>query len=81
MWHAHDGMGWWMLFGGVFWLVFLAAIIFALFYAVTHVERRIDGSGHAMEIARRRLARGEITPQEFEEIAKRLTPTSATGQH
>jgi putative membrane protein len=81
MWHANDGMGWWMVFGGVFWLLFWASIIYVLFYAVTHREHRHDGDGDAMEIARRRLARGEITPQEFEEIAKRLRPASASGQH
>lgn len=74
-------MGWWMVFGGVLWLFFWGSVIFLIFYAVT---RRGDHDGdheaepEAMEIARRRLARGEITPTEFQEIASHLRPTTGS---
>ena len=75
MWHANDGMGWWMVFGGVFWLLFLASMIYLFFSAATHREPRSEASGgEPMDIARRRLAGGEITPQQFEEIARHLRP-------
>ena len=28
MWDAHDGMGWWMLFGGVLWVAFFVGLAF-----------------------------------------------------
>ncbi len=27
-WGAHEGMGWWMLFGGIPWLIFWATVIY-----------------------------------------------------
>ena len=74
MWHANDGMGWWMVFGGVFWLLFLASMIYLFFSAATHREPRSDSANEPMDIARRRLASGDITPQQFEEIARHLRP-------
>lgn len=73
MWETHDGMGWWMLFGGVFWL----AVIVLLAYLASTVFGR--GAGDApdaaeppLDIARRRLAAGEITHEEFERIREAL---------
>ena len=28
MWHTQDGMGWWMVLMGVFWLLFMASAIY-----------------------------------------------------
>jgi uncharacterized membrane protein len=74
MWHSHDGMGWWMLFGGVFWLLFWVSIVVLLVRGFSHREHHHhDESTEApMETARRRLARGEISAPEFEEIARHL---------
>jgi uncharacterized membrane protein len=74
MWHEHDGMGWWMLFGGILWLLFWASIIWLFFVAIT---RRDHGHTHHEEgdpilIARRRLARGDITTEQFKEIVAHL---------
>jgi uncharacterized membrane protein len=77
MWHANDGMGWWMVFMGVFWVLFWGSLIFLAIAAIT---RSSGGSGRgrdaddisAIEIARRRLARGEITPEQFQEIRRHL---------
>ena len=44
--------------------------------AATHREPSSDSAGEPMDIARRRLAGGEITPQQFEEIARHLRPTA-----
>ncbi len=75
MWHTQDGMGWWMLFGGSFWILFWISILYVFLRSVVHREHQHEGSGDPLEIARRRLARGEITPQQFEEIAGHLRAT------
>ena len=72
MWGEHEGMGWWMLFGSVWFVFFWAAIIW-LFTRV--LGPREDGSNRddsAFEIARRRYARGEITREEFDRLRRDL---------
>ena len=73
MWHVQDGMGWWMIFGMAFWLVFWVSIVLVFLRSVVHREHHHhDAFGDPMEIVRGRLAHGEITPQQFEEIAGHL---------
>ena len=55
MWGMHDGMGWWMLFGGIWMVVFWAAVIWLIAWGVSQVtggSRR--GEDDPFEIARRR---------------------------
>ena len=76
MWHSQEGMGWWMVFGGVLWLLFWTSIVLLLVRAFSHQDHHHgDATEDPMETARRRLARGEITTSEFEEIAKHSRPT------
>jgi uncharacterized membrane protein len=77
MWHANDGMGWWMVFMGVFWVLFWGSLIFLAIAAITRsgggsARGRDADEISATEIARRRLARGEITPEQFQEIRRHL---------
>lgn len=71
MWHSADGMGWWMLIGSVWFVLFWGLIIWAF-------ARLVDGKQDsreqptALEIARRRYARGEISREEFEQIREDL---------
>ena len=74
MWYWGSGGGWGMwIFGILMMLLFwggLAAI-------VVFLVRSLGGSRHAppdsaMETLRRRLAAGEITPEEFERLRKVL---------
>jgi putative membrane protein len=74
-WGIHDGIGWWMVFGGVWMLLFWAAIIGLVVWGI----RAITGSTGSpvnleepLEIARRRYSRGEITKEQFEEIRATL---------
>ena len=72
MWGAFEGMGWWMVFGALSWVLFLGAI---LFLAVTAPGRRRQDAGPietALDIARRRYASGDIIQQEFERIRNDL---------
>ena len=57
MWAAHEGMGWWMLFGGVFWILFIGALVYVF---SSDVDR---GTGNSqprpetpLEVAKRRIA-------------------------
>ena len=80
MWRAHDGMGWWMIFGGLLWLLFWAAIIYLVASAVS--GSRSGGApktpSDPLDIARRRYASGEISREEFQRIRADLE-THRTG--
>lgn len=74
MWAAHDGMGWWMVFGGGLWLVFILGVLFLFTDAFGRSqgtpERRPETP---LEIAKRRLAAGEISHEEYERIRETLS--------
>jgi putative membrane protein len=82
MWH--NGYGWGMgggywLFGVFFWAFGIAAVVALIVMLI----RRSTGMGFhrgwyghepdALEIAKRRYARGEITKEQFEQLKKDLT--------
>lgn len=71
MWHDADGMGWWMLWGSVMMILFWGGIVALAVWGVQTLGRR-EGSSNPLDIAKERLARGEITVQEFEQIKKTL---------
>lgn len=78
MFQLGEGMGWWMLFGGMWMLVFWAVVIGLIVWAVIRLTRRNgDHSGERkdtpLEIARQRYARGDISREEFEQIRKDLS--------
>ncbi len=70
------GMGYWgglgMLFGGVFWIALVALVV----WAVASLTRRTEAGGQAedtaLEILKRRYARGEISQAEYEVARKDL---------
>lgn len=74
------GWGWGMgLLGGLGMLLFWGLIIGLVVWLVVALTRSTQGgmnrnvqSDSALEILRRRLAAGEITPQEFDELRKKL---------
>jgi putative membrane protein len=81
MWWWHHGGGWpgggfWM-FGVVFWALGIAAVVILILTAVrrsTGLGRGWHGSDpDALEIARRRYARGEITKEQYDQLKKDLT--------
>jgi putative membrane protein len=61
------GLGGGMFFGLVILIVFGVGLYYAFL-----PRRRMRREDDAMDIASRRLARGEITVEEYEEIKKRL---------
>ena len=73
MWGMHDGMGWWMIFGSVWVVVFWGAVIWAIVHVLSRGNRQASEELSALDIARRRYAKGEITKEEFEQLRRSLT--------
>jgi putative membrane protein len=66
-------MGWWMLFGGLWVVLFWAILIGAIAWLMSRLGTgSSDRSKNALEIAKERYARGEISREEFERIRKDL---------
>jgi putative membrane protein len=65
-------MGWWWVFGGMWMLVFWAIMIGLVVWGVKQFTvggKASRTSGDTpLEIAQKRLARGEITREEFDQI-------------
>jgi putative membrane protein len=82
MWYDVDGMGWWMLWGGLMMVLFWGAIIALIVWAIQSVTRRESGQTHIpygspsartpLDIAKERYARGEVKREEFEQIKRDL---------
>ncbi len=75
MWGVHEGMGWWMLFGGVWMVIFWAAIIWFVVWGISQVSGggRSRDEESPLDVARRRYARGELTREEFEQLRRDLS--------
>lgn len=79
MGYWHEGMGWWMLFGGFWMVLFWGGIIALIIWGVKKLtERRGPGSGSIerespLDIAKNRYAKGEISKEEFERLKKDLS--------
>jgi putative membrane protein len=79
MWH--NGYGWGMgggywLFGVVFWALGIAVVVLLILALVRRSSGYRSGwhggEPDALEIAKRRYARGEITKEQFEQMKKDL---------
>jgi putative membrane protein len=73
------GTGGWLLMG-VFWIVLLALVVFAvvrLFSSRAEHDREArGGSEEPRRILDRRLASGEITVETYEQLSAKLDPAS-----
>ena len=78
MWH-HDGIGWWMVVGSIWMVLFWAVIIALVVWGARRLaERGASGSGTSdrrdpVDIAKERYARGDISKEEFDQIKKDLS--------
>jgi putative membrane protein len=75
MYGWNDGTGIMMIFGGLLSLAFLIGIVFLIIWGVNQLNRRPTTSGggdNALNLARERYARGEITQAQFEDIRRNL---------
>lgn len=69
-----DGYGvspWMWILGSLMMLIFTGGLILLVVWVVrTIVEPGRGGSGNALEVLKRRLAAGEITPEEYEKTRR-----------
>ncbi|MBI2856095.1 MAG: hypothetical protein HYX93_04540 [Chloroflexi bacterium] len=73
-WGYHEGTGWWMLFSGLWMLLFWGMIVGVVIWAVKALSGR-NGAGREedpLRIAQRRYARGEISREQLAEIESTL---------
>ena len=73
MWHVDDGMGWWMVLGSLWFVFFWGAIIWLVVRVLGARDGGAPRDDSAIEVARRRYARGDISREEFEQIRRDLT--------
>jgi putative membrane protein len=76
MMYWYDGRGeWWMwLFMAIFWIVIIGLVVWGISRMSAHLHMSgMEGGSNALEIAKMRYARGEISQEEFEKIKKNLS--------
>ena len=68
-WMMDGGMGIWMLLNTVFWILVIIGIVLLVIWVVRRasVSERTKVEESALEILKKRYARGEITKEEYEE--------------
>ena len=74
MWCFAEGFHGWSMFGGIgmilFWILIAALTVWVVTLVMRHNKH--DSSSHALDIAKERYAKGEITQEEYEQIKKSL---------
>jgi putative membrane protein len=70
MWGAHEGMGWWMMLGSVWFAIFWLVVIWVGLSIYNRAGKSREAS--PLDIARKRYAAGEINREEFERIRQDL---------
>ena len=75
MWYMHEGMGWWMAFGGAWMIIFWGGLIALIIWGITKLSGRGDSTPKrdSLDIAKERYAKGEISREEFEQLKKDLS--------
>jgi putative membrane protein len=79
MWHFHSGMGGGTFLTGILNVLSWAVLIALIVWVIGRLTRHDHGAPRgpekqdALEIAKLRYARGEITQEQFEEIKRNLT--------
>jgi putative membrane protein len=72
----YPGGGWWMVFGGIVFILFWGTVITLIVWAIKRFSRNWGGDSQKstpLEIAKERYARGEITKEQFEQLKKDLS--------
>ena len=78
MWHMWDmpiGMGWWMVFGWVWIVIFWGGLIALIVWGIKRLTERGGSTPKRtpLDIARERYAKGEMSREEFNQIQKDLS--------
>lgn len=74
MWFMNEGMGWWMVFGGIWMFIFWGGLLALIVWGITRITGRDrHAPGHnPLDVAKERYARGEITREAYEQLKKDL---------
>ena len=67
MWHIGNGMAWWMLFGTLFEILVVVAVVILIAHYLGTRQNSPDGP---VEIVERRYATGEITREQFDQLRR-----------
>ena len=74
MWYMHQGVGWWMVFGGIWMVLFWGGLIALIVWGISRLTGHSGAKNqYPIEVARERYARGEISREEFAQIKKDLS--------
>jgi putative membrane protein len=75
MYGYHYGMGW-MLVSLVFWILLIAGAVLLVLWIIGKSGRgtRVRVEESALDILKKRYARGEITKEQYEEMKKDISP-------
>ena len=68
-WTMDGGMGIWMFINMIFWILAIIGIVFLVIWVVRRAGGSEPGKSEesALDILKKRYARGEITKEEYEE--------------
>ena len=71
----HEGMGWWMVFGGFWMIVFWGGLIALIVWGISRLTGHNSATKkqYPLDVAKERYARGEISKEEFEQIKRDLS--------
>jgi len=74
MWYMHEGMGWWMVFGGVWMVLFWGGVIALIVWGIKKLTERGSSTQKSspLDIAKERYAKEEISREEFDLMKKEL---------
>lgn len=71
MWHDGFFMGG-MWFGWIFWIIVIGAIFYLIVRLNSQNNKRTQTEESALDILKKRYAKGEISKEEFEEKKKHI---------
>ncbi len=75
MWNFGEGMGWWVMFGSLWMVIFWGGLIALIVWGITKLSRQSGTTSKhdPLNIAKERYAKGEISREEFEQVKKDLS--------
>jgi putative membrane protein len=71
MWYWHEGIGWWIMYGGIWILLLCGGLIALIVWGVKKLTERsgsrpyISEKHEPLEIVKERYAKGEISKEVF----------------
>ena len=74
MWFMHEGAGWWMIFGGLWMIIFWGGLIALIVWGISRLtgQNKAAEKRQPLEVAKERYAKGEISREEFDQMKKDL---------